>query len=232
MAHTSIILQVRIASSRLPGKLMLPLCGISIFEHILMRLMGAKMSDSVVVATTVDTVPHIEPVLERYPAIIHIGSEEDVLLRFVEALRVHQVDTVIRATGDNPLVSVEYLDKAAALHGESGADLTVFPELPYGTGVEVVDGAVLEEIEARTRDPFEREHITQYLYRHESEYRILRGEVEEGLRRPELRLTVDTEEDYRSMCVIYEALYRGEPVGIREVLGYLDRGEGKRIEGS
>jgi len=222
MAHTAIILQVRVASTRLPGKLLLPLCGRSIFEHILVRLGRARVPASIIVATTEDSAPRIRSTAERYGVPIYIGSENDVLLRYVEALRAYRVDTVVRATGDNPLVSIPYIDRAVKLHEDQGADLTLFPLLPYGTGVEVLSGAVLEEIHGKTDDPFEREHITQYLYRHESEYRVVRGIPEEKLRRPDVRLTVDTGEDYRKMCEIYDALYRGEPISLHEVLQYLD----------
>jgi spore coat polysaccharide biosynthesis protein SpsF len=224
MAQTAVILQVRLASTRLPGKLLLPLSGKSILEHILLRLSAARTPESIIIATTADTAPRIGELAGQYSAYIHLGSEEDVLLRYVEACGVHHVETVIRATGDNPLVCIPYIDEAVMLHGESGSDLTLFPELPYGTGVEVIDAAVLHEMHRATDDPFEREHITQYLYRHESAYRITRGVPEEDLRRPDLRLTVDTPEDYGRMCSIYEALYRGTPIDLHEVIRYLEKG--------
>ena len=222
MVPTAIILQVRIGSTRLPGKLLLPLGEKSIFEHVLIRLLRARIPSSLIVATTVDTVPHIEKIANYYGVSIHIGSEEDVLLRFVEARRRFQIDTIVRATGDNPLVCIPYIDRAVSLHREQGSDLTMFPLLPYGTGVEVIRGRTLEEVHEKTSDPLEREHITQYLYNHESEYRIVRGIPETDLQKPHVRLTVDTEEDYRLMCDIYENLYQGEPIGLHEVLRYLE----------
>jgi len=222
MNRTSIILQVRIASTRLPGKLLLPLCGRSIFEHILLRLQCARKPSSIIVATTQDTVQAIRGIVEQYGVSLYIGSEEDVLRRFVEAAHVHDVDTIVRATGDNPLVSIHYLDRAVELHHTENADLTLYPQLPYGTGVEVIRCSVLDEVHGITEDPFEREHITQYLYRHESEYTIVRENPEDELMRPDIRLTVDTEEDYRNMCQIYEALYSDRPIDVHEVIRYLD----------
>lgn len=222
MNRTSIILQVRIASTRLPGKLLLPLCGRSILEHILLRLQCARKPSSIIVATTQDTVQAIRGIVEQYGVSLYIGSEEDVLRRFVEAAHVHDVDTIVRATGDNPLVSIYYLDRAVELHHTENADLTLYPQLPYGTGVEVIRCSVLDEVHGITEDPFEREHITQYLYRHESEYTIVRENPEDELMRPDIRLTVDTEEDYRNMCQIYEALYSDRPIDVHEVIRYLD----------
>ena len=222
MNRTSIILQVRIASTRLPGKLLLPLCGRSIFEHILLRLRCARKPSSIIVATTQDTARAIRGIVEQYGVSLYIGSEEDVLRRFVEAAHAHDVDTIVRATGDNPLVSIHYLDRAVELHHTKNADLTLYPQLPYGTGVEVIRRRVLDEVHGITEDPFEREHITQYLYRHETEYTIVRGNPEDELMRPDIRLTVDTEEDYRNMCQIYEDLYNDRPIVVHEVIRYLD----------
>jgi spore coat polysaccharide biosynthesis protein SpsF len=189
---------------------------------VLIRLLQARIPSSLVVATTADTVPHIEKIAKSYGVSIHIGSEEDVLLRFVEARRRFRIDTIVRATGDNPLVCIPYIDRAVSLHRAQGSDLTMFPLLPYGTGVEVIRGRVLEEAHDKASDPFEREHVTQYLYNHESEYRIVRGIPEMSLRKPHVRLTVDTEEDYRVMFDIYENFYQGKPIDLREALWHLE----------
>ena len=223
-----IVLQARLHSTRLPGKLLLPLAGKTMFEHILLRLERARVPDGVIVATTPSTEPYIRETAERHGAELIVGSEEDVLGRFVQAVRAYGLRNVIRATADNPLVSVEYIDRTLLLHRETGADLTAYPELPYGTGVEAVKGEALERASAATRDPFEREHITQYIYRHEGEFRVTRGVPDANVRRFDVKLTVDTEEDYRVMADIYESLYRGEPVPLADAIAYRDRG---RAEG-
>jgi spore coat polysaccharide biosynthesis protein SpsF len=130
---------------------------------------------------------------------------------------------VVRATADNPLVSVEYIDRTLLLHRDTGSDLTAYPELPYGTGVEAVKGEALETASAESSDPFEREHITQYIYRHEGKFRVTRGVPDAAFRRLDVRLTVDTEDDYRIMAEIYEHLYRGEPIPLADAIAYRDR---------
>jgi spore coat polysaccharide biosynthesis protein SpsF len=220
-----IVLQARLGSKRLPGKLLLPLGGASILEHILLRLKTSRETEGIIVATTADTAARIIHITEKHGARMFIGSEQDVLGRYIGAVKKFQIRNVVRATADNPLVDIGYLDKALVLHRDSGADLTSFPRLPYGTGIEVIKGEVLTKIGTLTRDPFEREHITQYIYHNEGTFRIIRGTPDSPMDQPDVRLTVDTEDDYRKMKDIYENLYKGEPIRVSDALDYLYRKE-------
>jgi spore coat polysaccharide biosynthesis protein SpsF len=222
MDNDYIVLQVRLGSTRLPKKALLPLSGMTIFEHVLQRLSLARLPKGIIVATTKDTAPRIRYIAKRYDAPVLIGSEDDVLSRYVSCVEKWNIRNVIRATADNPLVSIEYIDRAVELHRSQNADLTIYPLLPYGTGVEVVKGKVLAGVSRLTDDPFEREHLTQYIYRHPTQYKIVRGSPEPEFRRKELRLTVDTEEDYRKMSKIYKDLYSGRPIRLIEVINHID----------
>jgi spore coat polysaccharide biosynthesis protein SpsF len=222
MGDISIVLQARIGSTRLPRKLLLPLRGVSIFEHILRRLILAKVPERVIVATTDNSAPLIQEIADKYGIPLFIGSEDNVLARFVDTIHSFDIRTVVRATADNPLVSIDYIDRALLLHSEQGAAITSYPQLPYGTGIEVIESEVLEKVHSITKDPFEREHITQYIYRHEQEFAIVRGIPEKKFKRPDINLTVDTIEDYRNMCDIYNALYKGKPIPLEDVIAYLD----------
>jgi len=222
MKGTFIVLQARMKSTRLPGKLLLPLKGITMLEHILMRLRYAEVPQGVIVATTEDTLPHIKNIIKKFGALPFAGSEEDVLGRFYGAVRLYDVKTAVRATADNPFVCIQHLDMACRLHEEMKGDLTTFSFLHYGTGIEVIRGEIIELLNREVTDPFEREHITQHIYRNESRFKVVRGMPERYYRRPELRLTVDTQEDYERVSAIYEALYRGFPISLSEVIEYLD----------
>lgn len=224
MENDYTVLQVRLHSKRLPHKLLLPLKGGTIFEHVLVRLAAAVIPKGVVIATTKDTEPLIKETADDHGAPIITGSENDVLSRFVKSVRSFNIDNVVRATGDNPLVSIEYIDRALALHKARGADLTTYPDLPYGTGIEVIKGDILCEIDRLSGDMYEREHITQYIYRNENRFFIERGTPDPSLSRPDLKLTVDTEDDYKKMVDIYEKLYMGVPIKLQEVISYLDKG--------
>ncbi len=216
-----IVLQVRKNSTRLPGKLLYPLCGKTMFEHILIRLLSAELPDGVIVATTGDTLPSITEVVERYPVKVVVGPEDDVLKRFAVAVERYKIDNVIRATGDNPLVSIEYIDKTLEYHLKVGADLTTYTGLPYGTGVEVVRGDAVLRANRESVDPFEREHMTQYIYRNEGEFKVSKPVVDEEYRYPDLRLTVDTIEDFKNMERIYKELWQGSPIKLKEVINLL-----------
>ena len=224
MENDYIVLQVRQHSKRLPQKLLLPLKGGTIFWHVLTRLASAVIPRGVIIATTKDTKPLIKETADDHGASIVTGSENDVLSRFVKTVRSFNIDNVVRATGDNPLVSIGYIDRALELHKTSGADLTTYPDLPYGTGIEVIKGDILCEIDRLSADMYEREHITQYVYRNENRYIIERGTPDPLLSRPDLKLTVDTEDDYEKMVDIYEKLYRGVPIKLQEVISYVDNG--------
>ena len=231
MVNDYIVLQVRLSSKRLPNKLLLPLKGTSIFEHILMRLKMVKTVSGLVVATTAGTEQQIRDIAHKYGTFILIGKEDDVLSRFTNAVKKYNMRNVVRATGDNPLVDIEYIDKALMLHRRKNADLTTYPLLPYGTGVEVIRGDVLIKIDNLTSDPasetssdpYEREHITQYIYRHEDVFNIVRGTPDNLVSRPDIRLTVDTRDDYTRMVDIYENIYDGMPIKLTDVIAYIDR---------
>jgi spore coat polysaccharide biosynthesis protein SpsF len=220
-----IILQVRFHSNRLPGKLMLPLKGRSVFHHVLARLLACREPEKVIVATCARTVPFIERTCLYHRVDVVTGSEQDVLGRYAKSVREHGTETVVRATGDNPLVCISYLDRAVRLHLEKKPDLTVFPRLPYGTGVEVISAAALLEAEAAAGEPEEREHITRHLYLNPHRFSVLSLDPEPLFFRPGLRLTVDTVDDYLRMRRIYQSLYAGVPIPLENVIRLLDRDE-------
>jgi len=216
-----IVLQVRLNSTRLPKKLLLPLAGKSIFEHILIRLLHAKRPAGVIIATTAVTIPSIKDVVSKYSVRVFEGPEEDVLERYIRVIRTYRLTHVIRPTGENPLACIEYIDKAVALHHKENADLTTYPDLPYGTGIEVIRAEALELAGRLAKEPFEREHITQYIYRHDEQFKIVRGVPDDIYRNPEVRLTVDTTADYEKMKNIYNTLWNGKPILVHDVLAYI-----------
>ena len=221
MNRDYIVLQVRLGSTRLPGKLLYKLSGITIFDHIIKRLLSVKLPKGIIVATTRNTIDKIIDIIKKYQIEFFVGPEEDVLKRYALAVKKFKINNVIRATGDNPLVCIDYIDRAVKLHYRENADLTTFPDLPYGTGIEVVKSSALLMADREAKDLFEREHITQYVYHHPEKFKIVKAIPEERFRLPELRLTVDTIDDFKFMEEIYNALWRGRPISLEEVIEYL-----------
>ena len=221
MGRSIVILQARLTSKRLPLKLLLPLSGYSILEHIIMRIKKASRPDGFVIATTEDTAKAIGHIADFYDVRIITGDEKDVLGRFVKAAIDAQAEHIVRTTGDNPLVSIKYIDRTLELHLESGADLTTYPLLPLGTGVEVIKREALIKAHREAEEDFEREHITQYIYRNENDFKIIRGVPDSPYLFPELRLTVDNEMDYRFLKHIYSNLFKGSVLNLKEVISFV-----------
>jgi spore coat polysaccharide biosynthesis protein SpsF len=133
------------------------------------------------------------------------GSEQDVLARYAGAAREFDLDPVIRLTADNPFTDMEELDRLIDLHQAEGNDFTQsFAALPIGVGAEIFsfDALVLSAHDGRA--PHHREHVDEYMIENPQIFRTGNLTVDGPKNRPDIRLTVDTEEDYRRACRIAE----------------------------
>ncbi len=199
-----VILAARHNSSRLPQKALKNILDVSLLEVAIVRLQKSVYSDNVVVATTESSYPYFENIIGNTNALYYVGSEEDVLGRYVEAAEKFKIDTIVRATGDNPLVAIEALDSIIMHHKQTGADLSHYVGLPYGSGVEVIEYAALKKSALEATEQFCREHITQYIYKNENMFKIERPIAPSKWNMGDLRLTVDTIDDYYSVLKIFE----------------------------
>jgi spore coat polysaccharide biosynthesis protein SpsF len=226
-----VLLQVRLHSTRLPRKALLPLRGGNVLEHVLRALAGIE-ADVHAVLTDARSSASFTPFAQEAGFTVFIGSEEDVLDRYAQAVRHFSLTTVIRATGDNPLVSASAAAVLLEEHERGGFDLSHFPELPLGTGVEALKAEALLDAADKAKDPFEREHITTYMYRHKNAYRVGEPACPPQWAMPGARVTLDTREDYESICRIFDELYRGSPVEIEELVAWLGRARAGHEEGA
>ncbi len=211
-----IFVQVRLGSTRLAGKALLPLRGGTIIQHV-MRNLSRVPADLRALVTEARSREALNPLAKEEGFCVFVGPEIDVLARYCMACREYAVDEVVRATGDNPLTSAELARSILALHDGSGADLSHYLGIPWGSGVEAVRSEALFAAEREAADPVEREHATTFLYRHPDRFRIHEPEAPPGCRLPEARVSVDTEEDYALVKRIFEDLYRGEPIEVGEL---------------
>ncbi len=217
-----VFLQVRLNSRRLPRKALLPL-GDSTVVRQAMRALRRVPVEVHALLTDGSSADLLTGPARLEGFALFVGPEEDVLRRFCDAQRAFGVGTIVRATGDNPLVSAPLAERILREHRMRGADLSHYLGLPLGTGVEVVEAAALLRAGREAADPYEREHVTPYLYRHRGEFRVEEPPGPAGCLLPDARVTLDTEEDYRALQAVYRDLYRGRPIETEEVVAWLHR---------
>lgn len=199
-----LIVQMRLDSTRLPRKALLPL-GDDILAGAVMRRLRRIPADAYVLASDADGAAELGPVAEARGYKVYAGPKDDVLARFAGASRAFGADIVIRATGDNPFTSYELAAMLAARFVSGGADYAGYLGMPTGMGVELVRAGALYRAEREATLAAEREHVCPYLYNHPELFSIDRPACPEAWRLPEGRLTVDTAEDYeRARLIVAE----------------------------
>ncbi len=226
-----IFIQVRLGSTRLPGKALLPLPGGTVIQHV-MRSMARVPAEVRALVTEERSAESLAHLAQEEGFRVFVGPEDDVLARYCMASREFGVDTVIRATGDNPLTSPELARLILRLHRQNLSDLSHFLGIPWGSGVEVVRAECLFAAEKEAVDPAEREHVTMFLYRRPERFRILQPDAPPGLNLPDARVTVDTQEDYERVKRIFTAVYRGQPIEVRDLAGWFSSVKAERGEGA
>ena len=214
------IIQARMGSTRLPGKVMLPLLGKPVLTHVVRRVERARMLDSVVVATT--TSCGDDPIVTLGASegwAVTRGSEQDVLDRYFAAALAHEATHVVRITSDCPLADPTVIDDVVTELLASSADYvsnSLEPRtFPRGLDVEAMTFAALQRAHVEDIAPATREHATPYIYRHPEMFRL------EAIRLPvdlsAHRWTLDTPEDYELIRHLYDALGRDD-FGWRDAL--------------
>ena len=199
-----VIIQARMGSTRLPGKVLKPIAGKVLLDHVLGRLSLLAYPVMVVVATS--GLPQDDAIaqhcLSRDVAVFR-GSETDVLDRYFQCARENSFEHVVRLTADNPFTDMEELQRLIELHLIQHNDYThSFGSMPLGVGAEIFTFAALERSAKEGHAPNHREHVNEYIQEHPEVFRIGVLEIPTAKRRPDLRLTVDTEDDYQRACAI------------------------------
>jgi spore coat polysaccharide biosynthesis protein SpsF len=201
------IVQARLGSSRLPGKVLADLAGDTMLARVVQRLRAAKMVDTIVIATT--DLPTDEPVA-REAARLGVGcfrgSEQDVLSRYVGAARACAADVVVRVTSDCPLLDPETVDRVigALTRGCDYASNTHVRTYPRGLDVEALHAGTLERIARLATSAAAHEHVTAFVMEYPALFATRDVVAPRGADDSDLRWTVDTTEDLALVRSLYE----------------------------
>jgi spore coat polysaccharide biosynthesis protein SpsF (cytidylyltransferase family) len=208
MMRVGAVVQARMGSSRLPGKVLADLAGRPAIEWLIERLDHATKLDAVVVATSTDRSDDaIETWCAANGVACHRGPLDDVASRMLAAARAHRLDAFVRVNADSPLLDQRLVDEAVELYRSSDVDLVtnVRPRAyPPGQSVEVVRTDALERAFAGDVDAGEREHVTGPLYGDG----FTRLRLEPASPRTDPPMTLDTRDDHDRLGAILQSMER------------------------
>jgi spore coat polysaccharide biosynthesis protein SpsF len=226
------VIQARMGSSRLPGKVMLPLNCDHVLEHVIRRVEASETIDDVIVATSEkdpDTI--VARYASREGAKTYRGSETDVLGRMFAAATASDAEIVVRITADCPLLSPRYIDVAVEHLRDGDFDYVSSPTdgtFPTGVSSEVFTYKSFSKVEATSTDPSYREHVTPHYYKSDEEFAT--GSIESLdvfgdphlQNRSELRLTLDEVDDYELFQRVYDNVTFDRVLPLDAAVAYID----------
>lgn len=208
------IIQARMGSTRLPGKILKEVEGKSLLAIQLERLQASNEIDQIVIATTIESQDDvIAQYCEQQCVKYYRGSEQDVLARYYEAAKVFGGDVIVRLTSDCPIIDGAVVDETIRYFKDNKYDYvsnTVKRIYPRGLDTEVFTFQALEKACKEAILPRDREHVTAYFYTNPELFSI--GYIDKSYDYSEYRWTVDTEEDFELISRIIKALYKGNPL--------------------
>lgn len=221
-------IQVRLGSSRLPGKVMKEICGQPVIGHLLDRLERCRYLDDIGVATS--ELPENDLIydycLSRNMPCFR-GSEEDVLSRLLGSLQSLNADIGVVVFGDCPLIDPVIVDEMISAFKEDstldflGNDLKT--TYPPGMDVEVFKTSTLKDSHQRATDPAIREHGTLFIRMNPSIYNLKNIEAPTGLNRPDILLGLDTVEDFELITAVLSFVSTSDNFSLKDIIEFLDR---------
>ncbi len=209
----AVVSQARISSSRLPGKVLLPLGASTVLDLHLKRLKGSRLADQFFVATTAEPGSEaISAIAAKHGFESYCGSVNDVLERFYLAVKPSRPAVIVRVTSDCPLIDPEVIDRVIFEYQRAGVDYasnTLTPSYPDGMDCEVFSFGALEQAFCNSKLMSEREHVTPYIWKNSD----LKGgsifkatSVEAKLNYSDFRLTIDYIEDHENLNKLVSSL--------------------------
>lgn len=220
------IIQARLGSTRLPGKILKKVLSKPLLEYQIERVRRAKTIDQIIIATTIKEKD--DPIIELCDKLYipyYRGSEEDVLSRYYEAATKFQADVVVRLTSDCPIIDPNVIDKVVNCYLEHQNEYdyvsnTLIRTYPRGLDTEVISYRVLKQIFEEANEQIYREHVTTYLYNNYEKFKLLN--VQNDSNESKHRWTVDTKEDFDLIKKIIQELYpKNDNFLIKDILNLL-----------
>lgn len=217
------IIQARMGSSRLSGKVMIEIKGKTVLQHVIERVSKSKMIDEIIIATTVhDRDDIIENEALRCGVKVFRGSEDDVLSRYYYASKENILDIVVRITSDCPLIDPEIIDAVVSSYKNGDYDIATNAGIdvdqrtfPRGLDLEVFSFEVLKETFRNAKQKYHREHVSPHIYENSKKIFVYKNDVDYSKH----RWTLDLDDDLKLIEEIYERLYVNQHnFGLKEIL--------------
>jgi spore coat polysaccharide biosynthesis protein SpsF len=218
-----VIIQARMGSSRLPGKVLMPLGNSTVLGYVTSRCLQIQPTSDVIVATSnLEQDNQIEEWCQQNQVSCFRGDEEDVLARFYMCARPYSPDYIIRVTADCPFVDYDLANQMISSMKEQPSDIVILQgELPRGLAVEIISFSALEYIYKNGMEQRFREHVTYYAYEFHQKFDQTLLDVSVSKQTPKLRITLDTEEDYQLCSKVAEYFAEDKLISSQEVINYL-----------
>jgi spore coat polysaccharide biosynthesis protein SpsF len=231
-----VLLQARMGSSRLPGKIMLPLADKLVLEHDIERIKKAKLIDELIVCTTTEEKDNcIAELCEKHNIRYYRGSQNNVLDRYYQASLIYKPDIIVRITSDCPMIDPNIIDDMISNYLEimqkskyycpKYADPNRSHNFPDGFNPEIFTFEILEEAWNNATLDSDKEHVGPYMRRKycQNEYDVKLNKTYENLDLKTLHLSLDTPKDYKLLSNIFDNVYtKNNDFTIYDILDYLN----------
>jgi len=218
LKNVGAIIQARTSSTRLPGKVLKELPyggGVTCLEQVIRRLKQCRKLDEIIIATTTEkTDDVIIDIVKKEDVKYFRGSEKNVLARYYKAAIEYDLDVIVRVTSDCPCIDSKIVDEVVSSHlklHKVYIDYTsnnLIRTYPCGLDVEVFDFDILKKAFIMAKSDYDKEHVVPFIHNHPEKFRlnfVIR--TPKALCAPDIRITLDTKEDYILLCAVYDYLY-------------------------
>ena len=220
---TITIIQARMGSTRLPGKVLKPLGDTDVLSYVVARCRKIEGVAEVIVATS--SLPQDDAIAkwcEENFVMYYRGSEDDVLDRYVQCAKFYNPDYVMRVTSDCPFVDYEMASEMVALANSTKVEIiNIVKELPRGLAVEIISYDALCRIHDISTELRHREHVTYYAYEFKDEFKCESYEPPPNRQYPQLRITLDTDEDY-ALCIAVANYFNDKYISSADIVAFLN----------